>query len=138
MRARRIAVFRARHPQGGFDRCCPERRASFRLPTARNRVRLAWWEGDQVCDTFGWIANLGPHGALLTVDRLPPPGPTVSLRLEWPLPSPWCEVQVMRVRGLRELGIVFRDGCPAEFLGLISEGAPASKKPRGLGGRVWS
>ena len=130
-------VFRARHPRGGFDRCSPERRAWFRVPTARNRIRLAWWEGDQVRDTFGWMVNLSAHGALLTVDRLPPPCPIVSLRLEWPIPSPWCQVDVIRVQGLQQLGIVFRDGCPAEFLELFSEAHPAPR-PKGQGGRRWS
>ncbi len=124
------------------DRVHPERRASFRNATHHNIIRLGWWRGADFQETLGWIVNLSGHGALLCVDRLPPPGLNVALRVELPTPSAWFQAQVARVVGDRQIGIHFSNGCPYELYRAVVEGIKLAGRnpppnPEHFGSRTW-
>jgi hypothetical protein len=100
----------------------PDRRVSFRYPTARNTMRLAWWVGEELHETVGWIINLSTTGALLRLESPPPLDSIASFRMEWPTPSIWYQGRVMRLDDGERVGFHFDGGCPYDLFRSVVDG----------------
>jgi hypothetical protein len=96
------------------------RRASPRYATYEARISLQWWEGGLAHETTALLLNIGDGGALLRADHPPPLHQPIRVHLERPERADWVDARVVRLCGLHEVGVTFRDVCPKSFLALTT------------------
>jgi hypothetical protein len=81
---------------------------------------------------LGLLLNVGSGGALLLAERPPPLHHTIRLQLERTGRVDWVDARVVRLGGVHEVAVAFRDVSLEAFVTLIphtSHGEPGSTVP---------
>src|SRR5262245_54383852 len=100
------------------------RRSSHRYATCEARISLQWWDGGVAHESDARLLNLGGGGALLFASHPPPLDQSIRIRLERIGRSDWIDARVVRLCGLHEVAVAFRDVCPAGFSALTIRNEP--------------
>lgn len=92
-----------------------ERRGSPRLSAIENEIILSWSGHDPPHRSRGQIVNASATGVLVCSDELPPANQTVSVRLDRPIRTDWCETMVVRYCQGNLVGLRFAGCDPFAF-----------------------
>ena len=93
-----------------------DRRVAQRYPARFGGATITWFREGEREEVRGSLADISLGGALLIMDRLPPAGAPVWMRLDAVSSQDWVEVSALDARrdvgGGHQVRVAFPAGCP--------------------------